>query len=132
MILLAISLLALGPSYRLSRVHPELRGLTRPYREAHARFYFDEGSIGFDVVDSAGKRQYFRLPVRYGYQRLYFGARYVPGAATVPLNEDSKRYLLEMYEQCESGPDKETAIAILRNELQNNFHYYWNSIFGGE
>ncbi len=110
-------------SYDLSRMHPSIRSLVRPYRSVTAEYYLDGGSVGIDITDQNGQRLQLAIPNYDGpgdkrtYHRLFIGATYASrtGAVEIAFTEDTKRCLADIIGRYATpGPDRDSAVIALR------------------
>jgi len=89
-----------GPKYDIQQVHPRLRILQQPFQSVKAFFFWDGGSIGFEIVDRDGRREQFAIPAYLGesnhYTTVFVGAIHArkPGAVEIAQPEQTKRMLI--------------------------------------
>lgn len=91
----------------MSRVHPSVRELERPYQSVWTDFYLDGGSIGIRIVDRNSRTVELVFPVSIDSPRpLRYGRLFVGSVSPDDTNklevahpEDTKRMLVEIVER---------------------------------
>ena len=127
-------------SFDLSRVHPSIRGLQKPYRSVTADYYLDGGSVGLDITDRDGQRLQLAIPVYDGpgdtrmHHRLFIGRTYVgqtrTGATEVAFTQDTKRYLADIIDRhATPGSDRDSAILTLRGSPRDRATIYTRAVW---
>ena len=130
-ILLAASLLLFWNHYDFSKIHPELRALNRPFQRVLSYYWFDGGSIGVEILDRDGKACEVSLPNWRTaedstiYKYIYIGSKYPPkSAGLLPLDLDTKRFLIEVIESSVPDVNKDSALRSLRADTPGQKDYY--------
>lgn len=102
------------PKYDRTNVPPVLLSLKHPFRLAVATVVFDGGSIQMRIVDSDGQQcdvRLLRAPRKPAYNHILLSFSARPLAHGVnpfesvnpePLNDDTKRFLIELMGFCDN------------------------------